>query len=584
MPRIPKPYAYKGWYRTNAGGKRGRPLCRVEEGMTRAHRALALYLGRLAQAREEGKVPGPVGSGIRPKTADAGMLAGEVHDLFLDFKKSESEPLTYRHYLDKLKPFLDRFGHVPVASLTERDGFAFKQWLLTEKEWVKGGKKPGQKSRRMKGVGPTTCNHFLRAARTLLNWAAHPKRGYLPSNPWADVKLLKEKPRERLITDEEFAHLLREASDDDFRELLFFMRHTTARPGEVRQVEWDMVDWDGHRIRLDPRRVKTRRVRSFTLLPDVEEMLRGRQAEGRRRQGLPKRRRRRVGGREFRPALPQAPRPLRPSGPHPGGEERGKARALLHPAHTQRGDDPRRGRGPVDRLEGDGTRQHHHHGQALPAPHGHGRDRRRAAVPAENPGRRGKGLTVLLGVVAGDVGTRPGLPAGGGGGRLAPLRHPRVDVAAVDAVVRLVERALVRRRQQTGGDVPPHVVRREAGDGGDFIDGEPLLFRRPGPFLQPGQHRLYATQLLLNTAQAIQRVDDPVRGRPLFGRARPAAASSAVAGSRQSATRWRLRAMDAHSSAGEELLELPAENLSATACNCTFRENPRIRLPDRATG
>ena len=34
MPRIPKPYPYKGWYRTNAGGKRGHPLCRIDEGMT----------------------------------------------------------------------------------------------------------------------------------------------------------------------------------------------------------------------------------------------------------------------------------------------------------------------------------------------------------------------------------------------------------------------------------------------------------------------------------------------------------------------------------------------------------------------
>jgi hypothetical protein len=33
MPRVPKPYPYKGWFRTNAGGKRGHPLCRIEEGM-----------------------------------------------------------------------------------------------------------------------------------------------------------------------------------------------------------------------------------------------------------------------------------------------------------------------------------------------------------------------------------------------------------------------------------------------------------------------------------------------------------------------------------------------------------------------
>ena len=36
MPRIPKPYPYKGWFRTNAGGHRGHPLCRIDEGMTKA--------------------------------------------------------------------------------------------------------------------------------------------------------------------------------------------------------------------------------------------------------------------------------------------------------------------------------------------------------------------------------------------------------------------------------------------------------------------------------------------------------------------------------------------------------------------
>jgi hypothetical protein len=137
-------------------------------------------------------------------TRSTAKLAGEVHDEFLDVVESENQPLTYDHYCNKLKPFVERFGHLPIASLTETDGLAYKQWLLKEKEWIKGGKKPGQKSTTMKGVGPTTCNHFLRAAKTLLNWAAKPKRGYLAVNPWSDIKFLQEKSRERLITDEEF--------------------------------------------------------------------------------------------------------------------------------------------------------------------------------------------------------------------------------------------------------------------------------------------------------------------------------------------------------------------------------------------
>src|SRR5207247_8165357 len=152
----------------------------------------------------------------------------------------------------------------------------YKKWLRTAKEWVRGSKKAGKKGVKVKGVGPTSCNHFIRAAKTLLNWAAHAKRGYLPHNPWSEIGLLAEKPRERLITPAEFSHLVAQASDQDFRETLFFMRNTTARPGEVRMAEWAMLDWDNHRIALDRRRVKTRNARSLTLLPEVEEMLKRR--------------------------------------------------------------------------------------------------------------------------------------------------------------------------------------------------------------------------------------------------------------------------------------------------------------------
>jgi len=281
VPRIAKPYPHKGWYRTNAGGKRGHPLCRIDEGMAKARRVLQVYLGQQAEAQATGQARKPVGSGIQSRLVhdpEHGKLAGEVHDEFLDVAKSETAPQTYRHYVNKLKPFVERFGQRPITSLTEADGLAYKQWLLKEKKWIKGGKKPGQKSVTMIGVGPTTCNHFLRSAKTLLNWAAKPKRGYLAANPWSDIKLLQEKPRERLITDDEFNHLTDQASDDDFRELLFFLRYTTARPGEVRMVDWDMIHWDLHKIVLDQRQVKTRNTRPLTMLPEVEAMLRKRQA------------------------------------------------------------------------------------------------------------------------------------------------------------------------------------------------------------------------------------------------------------------------------------------------------------------
>jgi hypothetical protein len=54
MPRIPKPYPHKGWYRTNAGGKHGHPLCPIADSMTKARRLLAIYLGQQAEAQATG--------------------------------------------------------------------------------------------------------------------------------------------------------------------------------------------------------------------------------------------------------------------------------------------------------------------------------------------------------------------------------------------------------------------------------------------------------------------------------------------------------------------------------------------------
>jgi hypothetical protein len=107
MPRVPKPYPHKGWFRTNVGGKHGHPLCRIDEGLTKARRLLHIYLGQVAEAQASGQATKPVGSGIRSHPLDDpahGKLAGEAHDEFLDFVKSENEPLTYRHYVSTLVP------------------------------------------------------------------------------------------------------------------------------------------------------------------------------------------------------------------------------------------------------------------------------------------------------------------------------------------------------------------------------------------------------------------------------------------------------------------------------------------------
>ena len=41
-------------------------------------------------------------------------------------------------------------------------------------------------------------------------------------------------------------------------------------------AEWTMIDWEGHQMRLDRGKVKTRNARCLSLVPEVEAMLKAR--------------------------------------------------------------------------------------------------------------------------------------------------------------------------------------------------------------------------------------------------------------------------------------------------------------------
>lgn len=274
MSRPAKPFKHEGWYKTNIGGKRTK-LCKIECGFKAAEDALAKLRVTRQEAVASGHAHAPPGAGIA--IVIRSKLVGEVHDEFLDIVQADNSPDTYRFYVEKLKVFFDRFGHRDIRSLTQKDGVSFKKWLRTEKEWMKGKAK-------MVGLGPTTVNHHLRAAKALLNWATEPDRDYIRRNPWKKVSLLPEQARERLITDEEFRHLVGQCKDGnvrgggrDFRELLLVLRYTTLRPGEVRKLRWEYISFDCHRITFPAIVVKTKRRRPVSMLPIVEQVLRERQ-------------------------------------------------------------------------------------------------------------------------------------------------------------------------------------------------------------------------------------------------------------------------------------------------------------------
>ncbi|HJZ90745.1 MAG TPA: site-specific integrase [Gemmataceae bacterium] len=199
-------------------------------------------------------------------------------DDFMMHVKSEVSEASYRWYSEKLWPLYHRYSDWPVNRLTYQEGLKYKTWLREEKEWRRGKKGPVQK-----GLSNTTVNHHLRAARTFLGWCSKPSRRLsygLAVSPWEEIGYMDDKPRERLITDEEFEHLLDNCEDGntrgaavEMREQLLVLRFTTMRPQELRVLKWDYVQWEQHRIVFPATVVKTRKRREVSMIEVVEQAL-----------------------------------------------------------------------------------------------------------------------------------------------------------------------------------------------------------------------------------------------------------------------------------------------------------------------
>jgi integrase len=64
----------------------------------------------------------------------------------------------------------------------------------------------------------------------------------------------------------------------DFSEILITLRHSTMRPGELRMLRWEYIQWDNNRIVFPPQVIKTRKRREVTLIDRVKKCLRARKA------------------------------------------------------------------------------------------------------------------------------------------------------------------------------------------------------------------------------------------------------------------------------------------------------------------
>jgi integrase len=146
-----------------------------------------------------------------PHAAD--LRVAVVCDLFLEFSKKHHTEDTYRGYNEFLQDFCQLYGMLLTKDLKP---LHVTRWLDSHPGW--------NGSRRNAVV----------SVKRAFNWAD--AEGLLQPNPIKNVKKPPQRHRDRILTPEERQEILHTIPDQHFRDFVFALQETGARPGEVRKV------------------------------------------------------------------------------------------------------------------------------------------------------------------------------------------------------------------------------------------------------------------------------------------------------------------------------------------------------------
>ena len=170
--------------------------------------------------------------GATSRTASTGDAVSRVLDAFLDWCQKHHAARTYDWYRDYLQSFARSIPRDLAVARAEAD----------PRPAV--GRRPARLGHRQAGR-----DHAVQRA---FNWAA--KMGLIEANPVRHVEKPRAGRRDVVITPEEYAWILGQVRDEQFRDLLVVCWETGCRPQEVLAVEARHVDLDGGRWVFPARR------------------------------------------------------------------------------------------------------------------------------------------------------------------------------------------------------------------------------------------------------------------------------------------------------------------------------------------
>lgn len=107
-------------------------------------------------------------------------------------------------------------------------------------------------------VGVEFSNAFVRVLKALYKWACDEDVGLLTRDPFRKLKAPPCGERQRIL-DRGEVRKLHLAAGRQLRRFLFVLRHTIARPGEIRRLTWGKIQWDRRMIVWNKFKGKKRR-------------------------------------------------------------------------------------------------------------------------------------------------------------------------------------------------------------------------------------------------------------------------------------------------------------------------------------
>jgi integrase len=186
-----------------------------------------------------------------PQAEQKKLTVAEVAQEFLNHCQKHTKKKSYEFYAYFIVPLVERFGGAVAKDLSP---LAFEKWLDDHKGW-KGARR-----------------NAIVASKRMFNWAVNDAK-LLPESPLKGVKRPPKKRRKRIFTPAEQEYLFRTIRDEQFREYVFAMLDTGARPMEVAGVSAANVSRDGAKWIFDEHKTdRSGEARIVYLSPAMQEL------------------------------------------------------------------------------------------------------------------------------------------------------------------------------------------------------------------------------------------------------------------------------------------------------------------------